>query len=85
MAVGAPGTRPLESLRDSGRPGVAARKAPGDYGCADFPITPQAIRPPEFPLGSLLWSSGPAWITSEVPLREKSEVGAEPSVTSFVK
>ena len=36
-------------------------------------MTPQSMRGPEFPAGSVLSSSGSAWITSEVPPAGNSE------------
>ncbi len=38
-------------------------------------MTPQAMRAPELPAGSVLPSSGPAWMTMAVPSGFKSELG----------
>src|SRR5439155_2219208 len=69
----------------SGPPGVSrapSRSAPFDYAGAQRSITPQATRGPEFPAGSVLSSSGSAWMISEVPPGWKSEFGPSFSVTS---
>src|SRR6266702_2762612 len=48
-------------------------------------MTPQAIRPPLLPVGSVFSSSAWAWMTRLVPLSPKSEPGTPGlSVTTFV-
>jgi hypothetical protein len=49
--------------------GTSARTALPAY----LVITPQAMRSPELPAGSVFMSSGFAWMTSEVPPLLKSE------------
>lgn len=45
-------------------------------------IVPHAIRSPALPEGSLIRSSGLAWITSDVPPLAKTELLPSPSVTA---
>jgi hypothetical protein len=47
-------------------------------------MTPQAIRAPLSPARFVIWSSGSAWMTSEVPLAVKSVVVPGDSVTKLV-
>ena len=78
-------TRPSIALDRDGRETTAGggerrlASARG-YGCF-LEIAPQAMRAPEFPVGSVRKSSGAAWMTSALPLASKSEVAPAPSVT----
>src|SRR3954469_11855619 len=45
-----------------------------------FVTTPQAMRSPAAPAGSVFMSSGPAWMTSAVPPLAKTEFASLPSV-----
>jgi len=47
-------------------------------------MTPQAMRPPLLPVGSVFMSSGAAWTMMAVPLSPRSELGPGPSVTSLL-
>src|SRR5882762_8425195 len=72
-------------LDGRGRPSPHARPhtiylcLPNDY----FFITPQAMRSPALPAGSVFWSSALACTTSAVPPLLKSEWLSLPSVTSL--
>src|ERR1019366_8851127 len=48
-----------------------------------FVITPQAMRSPALPAGSVFWSSGLAWMTSDVPPLLNIEWLPSPQVMSL--